>query len=417
MAAFYRLFSRCKRPAHEEPSQLPGVPEVDDSEEEETARAPAVEPTVVEVKSIARLQPPDLVLPESAPACTSTVRSTTFDGHTTWIASVATSRSSPSSSSTTSRLTGRSPLSPMTISPEPASRPNSRGSRLPMTISSELASRPDSRGSRLQGQRLLLVGRPKLEDSRLTSKRSEETELSRSSTKRSDEPEPEAFPVSEEVTEEITTCGSLSKSPEALPEVSSGEALESQHMMGLETVKEALWVPHISPQFQGMVFYHNVRTNEVSWERQALQDLQVTEWVLHTSAEGRSFYFNEKTLETSWELVPGGVVVPGAKAAAESTAKQVEVSNSAESTAKVASASAGNRLFRPPPLATPESLRQRQETPPRIDQGSPVHTKRMNPGFEKWAMSLCMEMSPSRPELGSHPPAKKGSASSMMPPG
>lgn len=434
MAAFYRLFSRCKRPVHEEqaqeePTPLPRVPE-DDNSEEATSRAPAVESTVVEVKQIARLQPPDLVLPESAPACTSTVRSQTVDGHTTWIASVVTSRSTPSSTSTTSRLTGGTALSPV-------------------TAGSELASRPSSRGSRPRRKRdtpKRLVGRPKLVDSRpCSTRRSEETDSIPCSTRRSEGSEPEALPVAEEITEEIT-CSGLSKSleappevvfeealesqheMEALPEVASEEALESQHVMEVESVKEPLWVPHISAESEGMIFYHNVSTNEVTWDRPAPEDLQLTEWVLHTSAEGRQFYFNEKTKETSWELVPGGVVVPGraslavggAGAAAEKSVKKTDLAtaeNSVKETEVVATTSTESRLFRPPLLDAPPDLPQRhQEPPPRIDQGSPVRTKRMDAGFEKWAMSLCMDIAPNRPEVGGPPPAKKGFAAPMLPP-
>lgn len=211
---------------------------------------------------------------------------------------------------------------------------------------------------------------------------------------------------------------------------------EAEHMMEAETVQEhvsstqpeALWVPHISAESEGLVYYHNVRTDEVTWEMPAPEALQVTEWVMHMSPEGKPYFFNEITLETSWELVPGGIVV--GDETSDNPAEFAKASDStwapnAESTLSrnpVLEAPTGNPLWEAPtgnPLweAPPPIQPRRAEAPPRIDQGAIVRTKRMDAGFEKWAMSLCMEIAPRGGEAGGPPPANKASLGApMMPP-
>eukprot|EP00930_Biecheleria_cincta_P064659 TRINITY_DN5028_c0_g1_i1.p1 TRINITY_DN5028_c0_g1~~TRINITY_DN5028_c0_g1_i1.p1 ORF type:complete len:491 (-),score=112.40 TRINITY_DN5028_c0_g1_i1:67-1539(-) len=488
MASLLRMFSRCKKPADRDSAEAAPETTV-------TTEALPVQTNRVEVKQLARLQPPDLVLPEksTSPCISPAIRSQTVDGHTTWIASVVTSRSTPSSASSTSRLMVGTPLSPMTIGSEMSSRPNSHSSR--------------ARRKRDTPKRL--VGRPKQQsqDSRACSTRlSDATEDSLPcSTRRSEEDELDSQAFAEELTEEVNNLADV---PEALPEVGLEETFDEQHLMEAETVKEslatqqtmdaetvqehvvptqpdvlqeakealetqqtmdaetvqehvvptqpdvlqeakevldaehtmkaetvqkhasptqpeALWVPHISAESEGLVYYHNVSTDEVSWNKPAPEALQVTEWVLHTSPEGKPYYFNDKTTETSWELVPGGVVVPSqasVAAEAEETSKKAAEFAKAEElkTASESAKSPGteSKLFRPPLLeAPPPMVPRRGEPPPRIDQGNLVRTKRMDAGFEKWAMSLCMEMAPRGSEAGGPPPARKASsAAPMMPP-
>jgi len=216
------------------------------------------------------------------------------------------------------------------------------------------------------------------------------------------------------------------------------ELLEAEYMTEAETVQEhvlrtqpeAPWVPHISAESEGLVYYHNVKTGEVTWDKPAPEALQVTEWVMHTSPEGKPYFYNEKTLETSWELVPGGIVKAdktSANAAEFAKASEYTMASDAESTP------ARNRAWEAPsPLwEAPAPILPRLADPaPRIDQGAVVRTRRMDAGFEKWAMSLCVEMAPRGGEaqtlqtagasiVGGPPPARKApSAAPMMsPPG